>query len=655
ENIFEIIRQLVKKICHDHNLLQFNEYKISNLLNSDYGFKLPPSVIKSASSSIKQVTRENGQFTFNEKNDYVESGELDEISESHAQIKDKLVAFVESKIDHALDETEKTDLLQGLSSFLLDSSARSMFSEYIGAFVLGCSRDEELYSQLQIIKEGFILYNGLEYEANVNELGSWIKPLTIYLDTEILFHAGGLNGELFLSVFNNFFDYVSEINRKNPKMITLKYFSSTKQEVKNYFRTAKSIVEKSYNKGPLKAAMTSIVNGCETGADVLIKESQFFESLVGLGILEDNSSDYFENKNHEYNIVSEEKVVELKTRFKDDSRVEKILDELNRVNIKRSNHAPKYFEDCRHLFLTGKGLTLNIAWDEELRKKCKIPLATNLTFIINRLWFKLNKGFGNNAPISFDVVKNAQVLLSSKLNDSIYNKFQSLKEKMKSGELDENQVAGAIVRLRLEARKPEEVSVDEIDQVIDLISERKIDRYLLETEKLNLELKEKDEKNEEIKAIVQKLEEDNRRSELEIEKSKISLKNEKNNVLEQKKETLRALRSIKVNAESQVLKRTRVADNLITTALILFVMIVLGLILKYGWDVMEPVTYFMSLVGGVFLIIYLIQTGRNFNLIKSREDYLKSLYSYEYNKMKLNTEKLKILEEECAQLEGELE
>ena len=167
--------------------------------------------------------------------------------------------------------------------------------------------------------------------------------------------------------------------------------------------------------------------------------------------------------------------------------------------------------------------------------------------------------------------------------------------------------------------------------------------------------KEKDEKNEEIKAIVQKLEEDNRRSELEIEKSKISLKNEKNNVLEQKKETLRALRSIKVNAESQVLKRTRVADNLITTALILFVMIVLGLILKYGWDVMEPVTYFMSLVGGVFLIIYLIQTGRNFNLIKSRDDYLKSLYSYEYNKMKLNTEKLKILEEECAQLEGELE
>ncbi|MCB9294477.1 MAG: hypothetical protein H6559_15345 [Lewinellaceae bacterium] len=650
-NVFEIVELFIEKICYDHKLVQFTEFTISDWMKRDYGFDLPPAVIKTASSKIKEVSRINGQFVFTEKNKYKEDGALSEISDSHDLIWNKLVHFVESKIENRLDEKEKRILTQSLGAFLLEETSSSKYSTYVGAFVLECSQDKGLYKQLQTIREGFVLYTGLEFEANVNELGSWIKPMIFYLDTEILFHSQGLNGDLFLSSFNDFYDYVLEINRKRAKTIQLKYFSSTKDEIIQYFNTARGIVENESARGPMKTAMQSIVNGCDAGSDVIIKEAQFFESLVGMGILEDDSDNYFDHDKHEYNLISSKKLEELTNRYNGYDKVERILGELNKINIKRGEHTPKYFEDSRYVFLTGKGITLSIAWDDELRESCKIPLATNLTFIINRFWFKLNKGFGTNTPVSFDVIKNAQILLSSKLNDSVASKYNILRDEAKSGKLNESQISSAIVRLRAESKKPEEINVSEIDEVIDLISEKSIDRYLLERDKLNLEIKAKSEENEKVNSLAEKLRQENIASQLRLEEETSKLRQERIKVLEGKKETLFALRSIKVSAENRVLKRTRIVDNWITFFLVMFIVVIVALILRFGWDLMEPITYLMSIIGTVALIIYLIQTGRSFNLFTTRDEYLKKLYSYEYKKMELNLKKLEELEAECKALE----
>lgn len=73
-NVFEIVELFIEKICYDHKLVQFTEFTISDWMKRDYGFDLPPAVIKTASSKIKEVSRINGQFVFTEKNKYKEDG-----------------------------------------------------------------------------------------------------------------------------------------------------------------------------------------------------------------------------------------------------------------------------------------------------------------------------------------------------------------------------------------------------------------------------------------------------------------------------------------------------------------------------------------------------------------------------------------------------
>ncbi len=62
-----------------------------------------------------------------------------------------------------------------------------------------------------------ILYEGLKYNPNLNELGSWKNEYTVFLETELLFSFNGLNGEIFQKQFNDFHKYVNEINNASRK------------------------------------------------------------------------------------------------------------------------------------------------------------------------------------------------------------------------------------------------------------------------------------------------------------------------------------------------------------------------------------------------------------------------------------------------------
>jgi hypothetical protein len=468
-----------------------------------------------------------------------------------------------------------------------------------------------------------------------------------------LFHAQGLNGDIFLASFNDFHDYVREINNINP-VVKLSYFSSTRDDIERYYRIAYDLVDKNKLRGPMKSAMSSIVNGCESGADVLIKESNFFDSLKGLGVFEEDDSNYFEEGLHQYNLTSTKKISDLKSQFSDDDRVEKILLELNKIHILRGAHTPRYFEESRSVFLTGKGLTLSIAWDSEMRETCKIPLATNLTFIISRLWFKLNKGFGNNNPTNFDVVKNAQILLSSRLNDSIADKFYSLKNEYEEGKLAESQIAGAVVKLRTETKKPEEINLSELDEILNNISEKSIDKYITERDGLSAKIRSQEAENNRIAIIAESLEKDKARNIVEIDKGVIKLIKEKSKLLLVKKESLTVLNSIRVSAENRVLKTTRIMDNLATLLLVLFVLVIVFLIWFLTWNVMEPITYLLSTIGVVALLIYLIQTGRNFKFFVSRDSYLQALFKDEYSKADLNLQKIEDLKNDCSIIQKEI-
>lgn len=75
----------------------------------------------------------------------------------------------------------------------MDDSAEKEYSQYISAFILKNEKDGEFKASLNKIREGVILYSGLKYNTNLSETGSWKNELTVYLDTEIIFHFYGLN------------------------------------------------------------------------------------------------------------------------------------------------------------------------------------------------------------------------------------------------------------------------------------------------------------------------------------------------------------------------------------------------------------------------------------------------------------------------------
>ena len=58
--------------------------------------------------------------------------------------------------------------------------------------------------QLNIIREGVILYSGVRYVEITQKRKELVDYLVIYLDTEILFHFAGYNGELYKSIFEDF-------------------------------------------------------------------------------------------------------------------------------------------------------------------------------------------------------------------------------------------------------------------------------------------------------------------------------------------------------------------------------------------------------------------------------------------------------------------
>lgn len=65
----------------------------------------------------------------------------------------------------------------------MDNGYSEKYSDFISAYVLTKEQDTNFRELLNSIKEGLILYQGINYTADINHLGSWNNDLTIYLGT----------------------------------------------------------------------------------------------------------------------------------------------------------------------------------------------------------------------------------------------------------------------------------------------------------------------------------------------------------------------------------------------------------------------------------------------------------------------------------------
>ena len=492
KDVYGVISEFLKEIISSENKYQFGLTEITLVLNESYDFKIPEVVVKTSLSRLPFLSKSNGVYSVNKPIDQIRNKEFQEkqnkIYNNNNNVVNRLFTYIESQKKVTLSEAEKEIIVKSLCSFMLDESTVQEYSEYIGAFIVQCKSEDALLAQLDTIKEGVVLYTGLKYNSNLNDLGTWNTQITIFIETEILFHFAGYNGELFKILFNDFFRFVKEINSQSinkdgKKKIHLKYFSEVKNEIERFFKKAEFIINGEDTLNPSKTAMASIVNGCKTPSDIIEKKALFYDLLKTNGITEDTYTEYYSAKNHKFNIEDQSIIESLQSSIVTDYDIRENLKFLNYVNILRQGASDRNFENIGYILLSGNATTIQLAWHDLIKPNGNVPLATTLTFLTNKLWFKLGKGFGkNNYPKTFDIITKAQIVLSTQVNDSISYKYDSLQEKLKKGELNEKQALATIVELRRESKKPEDIKADDLSDILDTISENNIEKYVQEQE-----------------------------------------------------------------------------------------------------------------------------------------------------------------------------
>ena len=669
KDVYGVISEFLNEIISSNGMHQFTIKEISNLLNITYDFSIPDAVVRTAVGRLDYLEKEQGIYIVVRPLES-KSGEVSllqkETKSNNDIIIESLFDFIQTEKKSILTETEKNIIEHSFCSFLLDNANGEKYAEYISAFFVNNKTDLEFRKRLNKIREGVVLYSGLKYNNNLNDLGSWKTELTIYLDTEILFHFVGYNGEVYKALFNDFYDYVKEINRKSTKkLIQLRYLNNVKTEMDGFFTKAKYIKEGKERLSPKGTAMNSIVEGCNEPSDIEDKKSDFYLLLKTNDIKEDETIDYFNDSNFAYNIINQAQSDILSKEMEHD--ISEHLRTLNLISIKRNKACSNNFDNIGSILLTGNSKTLKVAWHEQVKPEGSVPLATTLSFLTNKFWFKLNKGFGDGAfPKSFDIITKAQILLSSELNESIGDKYEELQIQFKAGKLTEDQAKARIVNLRSQVRKPEDIVKDDVLSILDVISEDSLEQFIQEQEhfkneaskqaneniqlKETLELKAVELENKEKEAL--KFKNEKEQKELEIITNTIIAKE---SLLEEKIITKEILLRQMTPIEIEALKTYINFKIGIGIILISLYAIVCLIIWKMGWSIIEAWTYVAAiLLSNLLPMIYLLIYERNINPKNYLVNKKSKIFKKTFLKFNFDIERLKTLENETSKLKDEI-
>ena len=301
---YQLLSEFIGYIIQIKKLYCFTAVEMKKQLEIVFGFDIPEAVVKTASKSLPYICKDNNAFNVNVA-DIKVNGNLEKAKQNaektSAGIIDKLVEYIREK--NPEKDINVNVLERDFIAFIIDDQQKvsSQYIDLISGFILSHENDMEMQSRLSDIREGSILYIGINY--NINETGSLTKPLTLYLGTEVLFSLAGFNGEIYQQLALDFYTQVKNANN-NGKKIKLRYFSDVKKEIDEFFSIAESIVD-----GKIQSfdttAMKMIVNGCKTAGDVVVRQSDFYHTIqYSYGILEDERNDYYAQENDLYNLES---------------------------------------------------------------------------------------------------------------------------------------------------------------------------------------------------------------------------------------------------------------------------------------------------------------------------------------------------------------
>lgn len=501
KDIYDIICEFVKAAIIHNRKWSFNSTEITKLVEHEFDFKIPEAVIKTTLKNrlIKTgfLRIEKGEYYVNDMNSKVDpdfESNFNSKSKIYTNTETEFIEYIQNKREKKLTNNELDKIRDNIKQYLLGNGVHEDYTQEISSLIVHRKNDKEFQDRLNQIREGLVLYTGIRYTSDLNDLGHWNNELTIFLDTEILFFFAGYNGEIYQDIFQDFFKLVREINRNtkdHKNIIHLKYFDETEKEIFDFFHVATLIVENKKTLNPAKTAMREIVNGCSTKSDIIVKRNKFFIDLKTSGIQKEENLNYYENYKYiveGFSVIEELKQLswENKKDF-DEDKCQDYLKLFTKVNVLRRGISNQGFDKCKFVLLTGNKFVQYLAHSKHVKAIEKdIPFATDIDYITDKFWFKLKKGFGNNddKPKSFDIITKAQIILSSQISYTVQEKFVALNEKYQKGEITKEEAISLNYELRESALKPEEISEFNLDESIAFINEFTIEEHVRERAKL---------------------------------------------------------------------------------------------------------------------------------------------------------------------------
>jgi len=487
-NLPQIINEFIINTYILNSTYSQNSAEIRNELVVHFDMDIPEAIIR---TQLKRLAKEDiveyndGQYVITPNHrtsrEYI-SKDVEDKKKAHADIFEGLKVYVQQQIG-LLDKQKQQDLEHNFIEYLFDNSKEDGFSALISAYVVKNEKEESFLKELNLIREGSTILKGLYYTTDFNDSNVWRNDLTIYLDTEHLLSLTGLNGDTFKLMLMDFYNLVRDINRKvaskGAKKNHLKYTVEVKREIESLFYIGQRIIEGKATLHPGKTAIKNIVQGCNKPTDITRKTSEFFTALKSLGINEAESIDLFEKP--QYNVV-DLSAIDKYSGEKTEEEINKILEQFTYINILRSGRNERGFENIGHILMTGDRVTRMMSYDNDLKiSDSDFSFATDVFYVTQRLWFKLNRGLGfsEKLPATLDVVNKARVILSSQINSSVRNRFNTIGEQIEKGERTEEELKDYYLRLRSNTYSPEEINSENIAEHISFIyTTNDLDSYL---------------------------------------------------------------------------------------------------------------------------------------------------------------------------------
>lgn len=477
KDMYDVLAGYIKIIIATERLSSFSCAEITSIINKNNAFKLSEAVVKTALKRLG-IGRDNGLYRVDisqiDTGDVVEL--LEEQNKQSRLLLENLYSFIRNETNTEISDELKTTIQNQLYSYLLSEETSDEYSVLISQYIMKISIDDRYMAIINRIKEGALVYEGICYSPSLSELGKWTTELTICLEQEILFYIAGYNGNVHQELYQQLLDYIDEINTVNKnrkRYIRLCYTQDVKDEIDGYFKAAEIAFFKGELIDPSRNAMLYILKDVKSKSDIQTKKVKFYNYLNDAGIsLMD--FDFFSEENKQYNMISEElyqyNIDHIKTE-RNEEYIKKCTDKINQIEILRKNKN-EGIENVKYILLTANGTILKCAHSGYAYNQGEVPKATLLDSLLDRFWFKLNKGFGKGkAPKTINMVSRARLVLSMLTSNKVSKAYDEIREQYNKGEISERDVAGIIKELRQCSTIPDGISRESVNEDVQFLKD----------------------------------------------------------------------------------------------------------------------------------------------------------------------------------------